>query len=96
MSNKILKPCVHHLLLPTDLEKLGCEFNLIGISVLDDETLKIPDGQYENPPNVKLDWSILHQFYWTNWDIRKEKLKSQPTLEFILIKRGILNGSSRW
>ena len=42
-------------LLPTDLEKLGCEFNMIGISVLDDETLKIPDGQYENSPNVKLD-----------------------------------------
>ena len=64
-------------LLPTDLEQLGCEFNMIGISVLDDETLKIPDGQFENPPNVKLAWTILHQFYWTNWDIKKEKLKYQ-------------------
>ena len=64
-------------LLPTDLEKLGCEFNIIGISVLDDETLKIPDGQYDNSPDVKLDWSILHHFYWTNWEIKKEKLKTQ-------------------
>ena len=63
-------------LLPTDLEKLGIEFNSIGISVLDEETLKIPDGQYENSPNVKLDWSILHNFYWTNWEIKKQNLKS--------------------
>lgn len=62
-------------LLPTDLEKLGCEFNMMGIYILDEETIKIPEGQYENPPNVKLDWSILHHFFWTTWEIKKEKLK---------------------
>ena len=60
-------------LLPTDLETLACEFNKLGISVLDDETFKIPDGQYDNSPNIKLDWSILQHFYWTNWDIKREK-----------------------
>ena len=67
-------------LLPTDLENLGSEFNKIGISVLDEDTLKIPEGLYENSPNVKLDWSILHNFYWTNWDIKKEQIKSQKQL----------------
>ena len=67
-------------LLPTDLENLGSEFNKIGIILLDGEILKIPDGQYENSPNVHLDWSILHHFHWKNWEIKKEKLKSNHQL----------------
>jgi len=63
-------------LLPTDLETLACEFNKLGISVLDDESFRIPDGKYDNSPNIELDWSILQHFYWTNWDIKREKLKN--------------------
>lgn len=64
-------------LIPTELETLACEFNSKGISVLDDETLYIPDGTYENSPNVKLEWGILHHFYWTNWEIKKDKLETK-------------------
>jgi len=56
-------------LLPTDLETLACEFNKLKISVLDDEIFKIPDGQCDNSPNIKLDWSILAHFYWTSSEI---------------------------
>lgn len=63
-------------LLPSEREKLGCEFNELGIAVLDDETLLVPPGMYENSPNVQLDWGILHLFYWTNWELSKAKLKA--------------------
>jgi hypothetical protein len=63
-------------LLPSDLETLACEFNKLGISVLDDDTIKIPEKQYDNSPNKKLDWGILHHFYYTNWIIKPSKLQS--------------------
>jgi hypothetical protein len=37
-------------LLRTDLDKLGCKFNMMGIYILEKETIKIPEWQYENRP----------------------------------------------
>ena len=75
---KDISQCIKEIsLLPTDLESLAIEFNMKDIIVLDDETLQIPDGQYENSPNVKVNWNILQHFSWTNWEIQKFKADSQ-------------------